>query len=276
VSKSFLSAVVGVALELGYLDSLDQPMMDFFPEYDTPGLDPRKRDITIRHLISMHAGFAGDTEVYSQVYASTNWVRTAIELPLISNPGQSFAYNTFVTHILSAVLTKATGMSTLAFTRQHLLEPLGIVCRGWQQDAQGYYFGGNNVDYTPRDIARLGHLYLRGGQLAGRQIVPQDWVDRSLRDYVRSSGWEWGVLREIGYGWLWWLGEINQYEVYTALGYGGQFVLCVPELDMIVVSASYSDLWYDQADQQEREVLEIVAEHILPAVIDERCQVEKD
>jgi CubicO group peptidase (beta-lactamase class C family) len=267
VTKSFLSAMVGIALRDGYLDSLDQRIIEFFPEFDTPDLDERKRDITIRHLLTMQAGFDHDHNIFFQVYYSADWVHETWNLPLISDPGDHFAYNTFEPHLLSVILTRTTGMSTYQFAQSALFSPLGIQCRGWEQDPQGYYFGGAGMWLTPRDMARLGYLYLRNGNLGG-QIVPQEWVEESLQDQVGADHWEWGELEELGYGFLWWLGQIDGYEAFTALGHGGQYILCVPQLEMIVVTASFSDVDWETADEQERAVQTIIAEYVLPAVID--------
>lgn len=267
VSKSFLSPLVGISLREGYLDSLDQRIIEFFPEFDTPDLDGRKRNITIRHLLTMRAGFDSDHAVFFQIYNSSDWVSETWNLPLVSRPGERFVYNTFESHLLSVILTRATGMSSYQFAQSVLLKPLGIQCHSWEQDPQGYYFGGAGMSFTPRDMARLGYLYLREGNL-GKQILPQDWVEQSLADYTGAYHWEWGELKELGYGFLWWLGQINEYQVFTALGHGGQFILCVPELDMVVVTSCSSDVDWDTADAQEQSILDIVAAFILPAVID--------
>jgi len=267
VSKSFLSALVGVAFSEGYLDSLDQPVIEFFPEIDTPDLDERKRSITIGHLLTMRAGFQSDHAVFFDVYDSDDWVRQTWDLPLFFPPGQGFMYNTFEPHLLSVIITRTTGVSSYEYAQSALFEPLGVRCHGWEQDPQNYFFGGSGMWFTPRDMARLGYLYLRGGSLRD-QIVPPDWVEQSLVDYQGANHWEWGELKELGYGFLWWLGQIDGYEVFTALGHGGQFILCVPELEMIVVTICFSDVDWEAADRQERSILSVVAQHILPSVIE--------
>ncbi|MFQ6116616.1 MAG: serine hydrolase domain-containing protein, partial [bacterium] len=266
VSKSFLSALVGIALREQYLDSLGQKMLDFFPEYVTPDLDPRKYNITIRHLLMMRAGIDHERNNYSQIYSSDNWIKTTIELPLLFDPGEQFYYNTFQTHLLSAILTKATGMSTLDFANRYLLEPSHISVKDWEQGPQGYYFGGNNMFFTPRDMARFGYLYLKGGVLDGEQIVPADWVVASVTDYTGNQDWTWGELRNINYGYLWWLGEMNDYSMQLAIGYGGQFIILIPALNMIIVTTCNSNTDWDTADAQEQSVLELAANHILPAI----------
>ncbi|MHA1988805.1 MAG: serine hydrolase domain-containing protein, partial [Promethearchaeota archaeon] len=174
VSKSFLSALTGIALRDGYLDSLNVRMLDFFPEYIYPSIDPRKYHITIRHLLMMRAGIDHEQNNYEQIYNTSNWLKTTIELPLFYDPGTKFSYNTFQTHLLSAIITKASEMSTMDFARKYLLKPIDIDVSAWHQCPQGYYFGGNNMHFTPRNMARLGYLYLNNGMLKGKQIVPSE------------------------------------------------------------------------------------------------------
>jgi CubicO group peptidase (beta-lactamase class C family) len=266
VSKSVLSALVGIALERGYVDSLNQRVLDFFPEYVSPTVDARKHDITIRHLLMMRAGFGRDEDVYFQVYNSANWIKTTLELPLQANPGEKMIYCTFGTHLLSGILTKATGTNTYDFAATNLCKPLGITLYFWEKDPQGYYFGGNSMGFTPRDIAKFGYLYLRDGKMNGTQIVPKRWVDESLTNFTNNPNLSWGDLKNYNYGYLWWIGELNGFRVYFALGHGGQFVLNVPDLDMIVVSTADPNFDWDVADEHERAILHIIASYVLGAV----------
>lgn len=266
VSKSFLSAMTGIALRDGHLENLNLRMLDFFPEYVYPSIDPRKHDITVRHLLMMRAGIDNDDNLYHQIYYSSNWIKTTIELPLLYDPGTTFSYNTFQTHLLSAILTKAIGMNTLDFANINLLEKTNIECASWDQGPQGYYFGGNNMYFTPRNMARLGDLYMHNGNLNGEQVVPAKWVNESLTNYTNWGGAVWGDLENVNYGYLWWLGEIRSHEVYLAIGHGGQFVICFPDLNMIVVATSDNHVDGNTADQQERAVVSIVSDYIVPAV----------
>jgi CubicO group peptidase (beta-lactamase class C family) len=243
-------------------------MLDFFPEYVYQSIDPRKYDITIRHLLMMRMGIDGDENVYMQVYNSPNWVKTTIELPLLYNPGSRFLYNTYQTHLLSAIITKASGMSTMEFAKRFLFSEMKIECNEWQQDPQGYYFGGNSMDFTPRNMARLGYLYMNNGNMDGKQIVPAEWVEASLTNYTDFVGQNWGDLHNFNYGYLWWLGEIKDHQVFLALGHGGQFILNFPDLNMIVVATADWQLDWSTADQHERAILSIIANYIVTAVTD--------
>jgi len=270
VSKSFISALVGLAIENGYLESLDQKMMDFFPQYIRYVDNPTKYDITIRHLLSMRAGYDNSIEDYEQNWSnwvnSPDWLLYALTWKMTSMPGRDFAYITAETHLLSAILTAATDMSTLAFARRYLFNPLGITVQHWEQDPGGIYIGGFGMYFTARDLARFGYLYLRNGMLENKQILSPAWIDASLQQHSWLGG-PWGELENIAYGYLWWLGTLDGKTCYMALGYGGQFIINFPELDLIIVVTSASDLPKDEADQQEREVLSVVTDYVLPAIM---------
>jgi len=215
----------------------------------------------------MRAGFDHERNNYFQIYNSSNWLKATIELPFLYDPGTKFSYNTFQTHLLSAIITKASGMSTKKFADKYLLEKMNIEVAAWEQDPQGYYFGGNSMYFTPRNMARLGYLYMSSGRLNGKQIVPAEWVEESLTNYTHFTENNWGALHNYNYGYLWWLGEINEYEVFLAIGHGGQFVINFPELNMVVVTTAEWYVEWDTADQQEQSILNIVADYIVPAVI---------
>ncbi|MFH1851227.1 MAG: serine hydrolase [Candidatus Neomarinimicrobiota bacterium] len=264
VSKSILSALTGIALHERFLDSLDEKVLDYFPEYIYDGIDARKYAITIRHLMTMRMGIDIEQNNYLQALATTDWLKTALELPLLSAPGERFRYNTLETHLLSAILTKTSGLSTLDLAREYLTDPLGIDIDYWTRDPLGYYLGGCDIHLTPREMAVFGLLYLNQGQLNGRQIVPQEWVTASLTNTWSVDTPQWGVLENYNYGLLWWLGEINGYELYMALGHGGQTILIFPELQLVVVTTADYNVGWD--NNQEQPILELVAKYVLPAI----------
>jgi len=268
VSTSVMSALVGIAMRENFLDSLDQKMVDFFPEYVTPSLDRRKYDITIQHLLMMKAGFDKERNNYLQIYNSDNWIKSTIELPLLSNPEQIFRYNTFQIHLVSGIITKASCMSTLDFANKYLMSPLKISIKCWERDPQGLYFGGNHMFFTPRDMAKIGLLFLNKGKLEDKQIVPAEWIEKSRNNYSRLENRIWGELHDYNYGYLWWMGRIRDYEVFLEIGYGGQNVINIPALNMVIVTTAHYGVDWDRADWQEREVLNVIANYILAAVVD--------
>ncbi len=265
VSKSFLSALIGIAVDKGMLN-LDQKFVDYYPEYKTVP-DQRFNNITLRHLLTMRSGIKGDEEIYFNFTSSGNWVSTIAHTTLAFEPGLQKLYSTAGTHLLSAVLTKVSGMSAREFADRNLLEPMGITLKNWLTDPQGIYFGGNDMYFTTRDIALLGILYMNKGMLNGRQIVPESWVNSSIVFNTSAAGTAWGKINYIGYGNLWWSGQLAGKKVFFALGHGGQYVMCVLELDLIIATTSYPDGDWDSADLQERKVNEIIADYFIPAVI---------
>ena len=271
VSKSMLSAIAGLALNGNYGLDLDDKMLDFFPEYVNNDLDPRKHDITIHHLLTMQMGIERESEndygVYSTLYNSDNWIKNTIEYPLILDPGDDMRYNTFITHLLSGVITEATGQSTLEFAHEHLFAPMGIDIDSWEQDPQGIYFGGNTMHVTPRELAAFGLLYLNGGSIRGKQIIPQAWVDQSLQPSTSfSHPNEWGDWKNYNYASLWWLGQFNGYDSFIGYGYGGQFVIVFPDLELIVVSTCNNNVPPEVTNEQEWSIFELVSRYILPAL----------
>ncbi len=272
VSKSFLSAITGIAFYLGYIDNLNEKVMDYFPEYIYPNMDPRKYDITIKHLLTMRMGIQREAdnnyEIYWSLYTSENWIKSTIEMELLFNPGEQMRYNTFETHLLSAIITKATQQSTFEFANENLFKPMGIDCDAWEQDSQGYYFGGTSMYFTPQEMALLGYLYLKNGLLNDVQIVPENWVELTLSPSTNNQHPnEWGTLKNYNYAWLWWLGQINGYDLFMGLGYGGQFVIVFPELSLIIVATAQQEVYPDTAGVQEIAILNIISTYILPSIL---------
>jgi CubicO group peptidase (beta-lactamase class C family) len=252
VSKSVISALVGIAAERKLL-SLDQPIAKYFPELPEP-----KRVITIEQLLAMQSGLESTSNRnYGAWVQSSNWVRHALAKPLIAAPGTQMIYSTGNSHILSAILTKATGKSTFQFAQESLAKPLGFSLASWMRDPQGIYFGGNDMLMTPRQMLAFGELYRNGGQVAGRQILSKAFIEETFEPRGRSriSG------REYGYGW--WIREIAGRKAYYAWGFGGQYIYIVPSLDLTIVSTSSPAVSEDRRDH--RRTVEDIIEHLIIA-----------
>lgn len=152
-------------------------MLDFFPEYAPERLDSRAGDITLRHLLTMTAGFDWSEERgWKWPAGDRSWMHFALRLPIAAPPGQQFTYNTPGAHVLSGVLARATGMATSAFAQRYLFGPLGIEPGLWPDDPEGYTFGGHGLHLTVRDLAKIGCLYLNGGSWGLRPVVSSGWV----------------------------------------------------------------------------------------------------
>ena len=232
-SKSVISALVGIAIAEGHLSGLDQPITEFFSP--TARTDPGLGEITIGHLLSMQAGLEPTSfGNYGRWVSSGNWVRFALERPMVDVPGGQMLYSTGNTHLLSAILTQATGRSTLSYARQKLGRKLGLQVAPWTRDPQGIYFGGNEMGLSPRDLFTFGELYRNGGRHEGQQVLPKDWIEESWRRRTTSdwSGHDYGLG--------WWMRTSGRYDVFFAWGYGGQYVFIVPDLELTMVTTSES------------------------------------
>ena len=233
-SKSILSALVGIAQQQGHLSSIDQPIADYLPAFYHTGMDPRKSDITIRHLLTMTAGLQWEELVTNRhIELQSNWVQGILDLPLVEIPGTTFNYSTGYSHLLSAVLTEATGMNTCEFAQEYLFDPLEITVDYWGMDPQSYFSGGWHFFITTRELAKFGLLYLRGGYWDNQEIIPRDWIQASWSHQVTLE-----PQHQFNYGFYWWNNTIEGYQVHTAWGYGGQMLHIVPELDLILVITS--------------------------------------
>ena len=228
-SKGVLSALIGIAIAQGHL-ALEDPIAQYLSE--TVALeDSRKERITVRDLLTMTSGLESTSfAAYGAWASSRNLVRNALERPSLAEPGTRFAYSTGNTHLLSAVLTAATGQSALAFAREHLFEPLGVREVVWERDRQGIYLGGNNLAMRSRDMARFGLLYLDRGRWGEQQIVPWSWVDEST-----VARYSWSRRRGGGYGYLWWIRGTEERGAYNASGFGGQHIYVSRADDLVVV-----------------------------------------
>jgi len=256
VSKSVISALIGIAIDQGHLTGVDQPIADFFAEQ--LGSDPGKVDIRIEDLLTMQSGLeTTSNRNYGAWVLSSNWVQFALNQPLELTPGTVMEYSTGNTHLLSAIITAATDLTTLEFARQTLAAPLGFRLPGWPRDPQGIYFGGNDMEMTPRQMLAFGELYLNDGRADGRQIVPQEWVQASLRPRAESR-------REAGryYGYGWWIRTTAGIQTPYAWGFGGQFIVLVPELDLVVVTTSDSSPTRE-ARSQRRRIFNLIEQHVV-------------
>lgn len=238
VTKSIVSALVGIALREHYVTSLDQRLIEFFPQDFPAGGDPQKREITLGHLLTLRSGFSwveSSAESLPALFASDHWVRYGLSVPLVYAPGEVFAYSTLDAHLLSAVLTQVTGMSALAFANRSLFGPLGSRATTWATDPQGNSIGGSELYLTPRDLAKVGYLYLRRGRWEGSQLIPEEYLEASTRTQVTPGG---SVVVSDTYGYLWWVSTVGPFASFYAIGYGGQSIYVIPALDVVLITTA--------------------------------------
>ena len=261
VSKSVISALVGIAVDRGLVPTVKQPIESYFPDVLKAEKDASRKNITIENLLTMQSGLqTTSNRNYGAWVLSPNWVRHALTRPLASPPGTQMIYSTGNTHLLSAVLTKATGKNTWQFAQETLAKPLGFTLARWPQDPQGIYFGGNDMLLTPRQMLKFGELYLNRGRAGGVQVVPAGWVDASFTARAESTR-----ERERFYGYGWWIRDIAGYRVHYAWGFGGQFIFVVPQLDLVVVITSASDV-AEERRRNSRTVYGLVEDFVIPSI----------
>lgn len=258
-SKSLLSLLTGIAIEQGKLRGADERVAPLLGRELAGG----REEIRLRHLLSMTSGLKSTSGPgYGAWVSAGDWTAAALDQPLLGPPGEAFRYSTGNSHVLAAVLERATGGDLLDFARRELFDPLGIGRVTWQESPEGVRFGGNNLSMSPRNLARVGWMLLQDGRWDDRQVVPADWIERSTRQRAETPE-EWSE-RYGDYAWLWWLPR-GHGDAYTAVGYGGQFLYVAPEAGVAVVLTSTLE---GKGTQWDQKVLEIFRQRFAGAVGD--------
>ncbi len=236
-SKSIVSSLVGIAIDRKILDGVDQPISSVLRSDFPAKPDPRIERVTIGNLLSMQSGLermSGPN--YGRWVSSRNWVRMALGSGFAGEPGGGMLYSTGSTHLLSAILTKASGKSTLALARDWFSPLDGFSIGSWERDPQGIYLGGNQMAMTSRSLLAFGELYRRGGvTVDGTRLISKSWIEQSWVQRTNS------VFNGDGYGYCWFIKEMAGEMVYYAWGYGGQMLYIVPSKRLSVVMTSRED-----------------------------------
>ncbi len=265
LTKSMTSALIGTLVRDALLDSVGRTIVDCLPDLIHEGTDPRKTGITLEHLLTMTAGFPGDSES-PLGGGEPNHLQATFDLELVADPGTRWVYSSLGVHLLSGVITALTDRDARNWGQQALGNNLGITLYRWDCDAAGYPFGGTGLFLMPRDMARFGFLYLKGGRVGGRQLLPADWVEASLQTQV-GGNWEWAGIEDLGYGYLWWTGTIGAQQGIFAWGYAGQHIFIFPDVEMIVTTTAGFPSDQETADEQSRAIVDLVRDGVLPALI---------
>lgn len=233
VSKTIVAALTGIAIERGVLSGPDQRLAEIIPQRMPPGADPRLRDITIDHLLTMRAGLERTSGAnYGGWVESRNWVSNALSRRFVAEPGGQFLYSTGSFHLLGAALAEASGESLLTLARRWLGAPLGIDFPPWTRDPQGLYMGGNNMAVSPLGLIAFGEAYRLAGQPGDPGAIPPDWVETSWTARTSSP------FSGHAYGYGWFLAEAGAHPVAYARGYGGQMLYVLPSLALTVAITS--------------------------------------
>ncbi|WP_144941933.1 serine hydrolase [Paenibacillus sp. 32O-W] len=268
VTKSIISALIGIAIDNGDITSVDQKVLDFFPEYAPKAADSLKGEVTLRHLLTMTAPypFQDWQEPLDKMCMQPDWVKYTLDMLGQQGKLGDFKYSTAGAHLLSAILTRSTGRSAREFANEHLFKPIGMKeipehemkafgfddlfgsnVKGWVHDPQGHSTGGWGLTLTPRDMARFGFLYLNRGFWEHRQIISEAWINESTS------------MNPNNYGYLWWLREEDGVSAYSAIGDGGNVICCLPEQELVIAIAS-------EFTMNPRDRWTLIKEWILPAL----------
>jgi CubicO group peptidase (beta-lactamase class C family) len=275
MTKSITSALVGIALDQGCLSSIDQTMMEFFPEFADDITDPRKEQITIRDLLQMRAGYPDEEKTppyFDIMFFSDNyhWVPHLVDFPLVSDPGAEFNYSNLSSHLLGVIVARACDTDLMSFAQTYLFSPLGGEVGYWTTDADGYNWGSGEIHLTARDMAKFGLLYLNDGDYNGNQVVSAEWVSDSLARYSEDiviGGWQtsrYGVFRDLGYGYQWWSARVGKHNFNYAAGHGANYIILLEDLDMVIVTTAdpLHDLWDEDPWQYEGAINALVGDFI--------------
>ena len=268
VTKSVTSALVGIALDQGLLSSVDQKMIDVFPEVADRITDSRKRQITIRHLLQMRGGYPRE-ESHPDLWKgllSGHYPPLIENFALVSDPGTKFHYSNLTSNWLGIIVDRACGKNLKAYADEHLFSPLDVKAGEWGQDAEGHNNGCGDLHLTARDAAKFGLLYLNDGVHEGNQIVPAAWVHDSLQTYSVNEAFvkKVGDFRDIGYGYQWWSANAGQHHVNFAWGHGGQLIVLVDDSDMVIVTTAYP-FWLEHNDRSwkhEKAIIQLVGKFV--------------
>ncbi|MCG8353585.1 MAG: beta-lactamase family protein [Chloroflexales bacterium] len=289
-TKSIMSALIGIAIEQGYIESVDVPIVEFFQDKESAISDERMNAITIKDLLTMKTGIRSrDSFLYQwegnfAMQATDDWVAYILSLPVDAEPGVRFDYSNMSSFMLSAIIHEATGRDTLAFARENLFDPIGIGEVRWEWSPQGIGIGFARMWMKPQDMAKFGLLYLQQGQWDGEQIVPAEWVKESVIPHAYPKNYvdildengkkdNEASLRNLigarffrafadGYGYQWWLDKSGS---YAAVGVGGQYIMVAPQQNLVLVvtsSSSGTGVFFPK---------NILDQYVLPAIVSDEA-----
>jgi CubicO group peptidase (beta-lactamase class C family) len=250
-TKSFIATLFGIALDRGDIQSISRSVMDFFPGRTFANMDSQKQAMTLEDLLTMRSGLdwlEGDSTLREMVM-SPDWAKYVLDKPMVQAPGSLFNYCSGCSHVLSTVLQQATDMNLHEYAARNLFEPLGITHVQWESDPSGIPNGGWGMHLTPRDMAKLGYLYLHNGVWDGHQVVSTIWVQTATQKHTKTDG-------TLDYGYLWWV--LPSLNSYAALGLEGQTIFVDPKADLIVVTTAATD-GHDQ-------IFQLIEEYVLPSI----------
>ena len=249
VTKSVVSALVGIAISRGEFPDLDTPVLQFFDEADVDNVDQRKRDMTLRDLLTMSDGLLWNENLpyndpansFAVMAKAHNWVEYTFDLPMGAEPGTVFNYNSGATLILGHIFRLATGIDIEEYAVEHLFAPLGIDDYYWDRTPYGLTDTQEGLYVSARGLAKIAQLFLQKGRWQNQQVIPASWVEESTAPHYPT-----GKAGDEAYGYLWWSQpytfEETTLRAYFGKGFGGQRPIFLPELDTVIVLTGWNIL----------------------------------
>ena len=267
VTKSVTSTLIGIAIEKKVIESVDQTTGDFIGP-DIYELDDEKAAISIKNLIRMSSGIPwleiGEVSEFGDWVNSPNQVNYILDKDMTYTPGTQFNYSDGNAHLISVILTEASGMNSLEFAEANLFNLIETDGYAWYVDKQGYYYGGVTMDLTPSAMLKFGQLFLDHGIYKGRQIVPRNWIDEATVSHINTENI---IPYQNGYGYFWWTGNTNGHDYYFANGYGGKFIVVIPELETVIIAVNnWIGVSRDQCGMNWTETLSVIVNEVIPAI----------
>lgn len=261
VTKSVTSIIAGIAIDRGLIPNVNAKVFDFFPTHNDLRT-PDKYEITLEHLLTMSSGLQWDetsapyndpANDLNQLFTVSDQVRQVLSKNLMAVPGSTFTYNGGGTNVLGEVIRKSVDARVFDFGDEHLFKPLGITDFSWAQFPSSQEYVSGDLYLRPRDMAKLGYLYLNYGVWDGQQIVSREWVEQSTKVHTHPTG-------SVSYGYQWWIREFSSYPIFHAQGWGGQTIAVIRDLNMVVVTTGGN---YDGTAQIDG--LSLMQDYIIPA-----------
>ena len=249
LTKSIMSILVGIAIDKKMIKNEDETIEQYFQE-EWPNVEgENKKTITIKHLLNQTSGLEWEGYLEHEDWlAVKNPTRYVLGKKMVYDPGVHYNYNSGATHLLSVILTKATGQSTLDFAKENLFDPLQIKNVKWEKRNGGYYDGsGMGLSMSPKDLLLIGQCLLGLGNIEGNTIISKEWIGKMFDEKAKSKT-NWGI-RKSTHGFCWYKSAINGQEVNYGMGYGGQFLFLIPAKNLVVVVTHNHDT-PDGIDQQ--------------------------
>ena len=273
-TKSIVSALCGIAIDKGFVDSVEEKVFDFFPEYSDllAGAD-EKRELTIKHLLTMTSGIEWDDETFPysdprndiyQLFTTNDPMRYILKQPLSETPGTVFDYDNCNTNVLGEIVHIASDLTLDEFSDIYLFSRLGVSGFEWQHLSNGVAFASGDLMLRPRDMAKFGTLFLNGGVWNGERIISQEWVNVSTQKFIDPNQYSNKYAWADGYGYQWWQWDsVNgtEFPAYLAAGWGGQWIIVYPAGNLVVVSTAGN---YYTAEKVP--IKNIISEYILPSI----------